>query len=383
MGCLLLGMAGSWIGCGGGGEPSAAPPSEWQIDSVWALRPDDLARIRLMRVASGRLLATERGNPSLMAIRLRDDSALVFGRPGQGPGDLVSITDVFVRKDSVFVLDGTYGRLQRFVLGAGSARADGMWSLPRGFGTAMRVFVHRSGAIVVAFSSGAPRRGTVPDMQVFRDSLLLVEFDRQSLGTGRIIGSVPGMEYVFVTMPDVPRTFAVPPFSATTHFEMLDTGIVVADGRTGAVSLRRWDGAVTLLAPPDTAYAPVLDHELAASRARAESAAVRVSMRDPAAGERARRLASAATEVWGGRPPRPRLEGLLTDGRTVAVQRYAFGDPASVEWDMMRIDGTPLGRMVVPGRLRFFHLANDTIAAVSRDSLDVESLLLLRFRLRP
>ncbi len=64
----------------------------------------------------------------------------------------------------------------------------------------------------------------------------------------------------------------------------------------------------------------------------------------------------------------------------VALRLSAADGRVEREWLLVRSDGTAPGMLMLPNNVTLLSAVGDTLVAVARDSLQVESLLLLRVR---
>jgi hypothetical protein len=93
-----------------------------------------------------------------------------------------------------------------------------------------------------------------------------------------------------------------------------------------------------------------------------------------------RTSARAAIDRWGGKIPRPVFENLKSDGRTIAVQKYEPGESHPTEWLVLDRHGELQGRWILPGNVRLMTIDGPWLAAVARDSLDTESILIMALK---
>lgn len=355
-------------GCREAPKPTTSADTVWAMDSVWTRAGEELHGVGPVAIANGWIVARarNRGGPEVLAARTDDLSLRRVGRVGRGPGEYVSVGDIAARGDTVFVLDGVIGQLHKYIMGE-AVRHDTSWTLPRGLGDPRRVFVADDSGFIIAF---VRRPARSPDGVVVRETTTVARVPRAA-GPQSVIGVFPGDESVITN-----RQLLTPAFRTGGYYQLTSRGVVAADGRTGAVDLYLPTGDRRQLVAPDTSDRRVTAQETARWFAQVEENARR-GKRDPAAD---RLLAELALSVWKGGPSRPFYEGIISDGHTTALQLYELGDPDTLTWLVIDSAGATRGQWKVPRHLSLKHISGDTVIAISRDSLDIESFVTLRAR---
>jgi hypothetical protein len=292
---------------------------------------------------------------------------------GAGPGEVEALTDIFLAHDSLFVLDALSRRLLAFHDG----RSVGTWIIRDTRDIPERILVRADGSVVVAFATPATEaraesttvvRGRIRFRLARRHGSELMWVD---------LFNVAGKEQ-FSIRTDEGVLHGLPAFWTTTSYDLFETGVATADGRTGSLEIRDWNGQVRGLASPwATAPRQVTDEELKAMRVRVDI----VARRRPDI--QYREYAEAALTVWGSKPPRPFVEGLVSDGASVAVQLYEYADAKPQTWLVFDArSGRWRGEFILPPTTRVLSYRQGIVAVVARDSLDVESVVLLRMPTR-
>jgi hypothetical protein len=361
----------------GGDELPGTPagPRVIVMDTAWRMSSELLVRVRAMRMSGDRLVAANGGSEQVLLVNVPDGRITTLGRAGRGPGDFMSVTDLAIRGDSILVLDGLSKRIQLFVAVGDSARLERVWTLPSE-GIPQRVFILSDNSVAVSIRSGPPRFTAVAPLKVFRDTTR-VSILGERAGQLSQIAAFPAQEYIYDEMPRLIQ----PPFSTTAYHELGDSGITVADGRTGEVAIHAWDASRKTVLIPAKAPEVISDADLDAWKARIDARAARINARaerdrDPV--DYTRMAHSALSAFDGGRPVRPWYSGILSDSRVLAIQRYQPDEADGIaEYEFLNPAGQARGTWEVPPHIRVMGIHGDTVLAVSRDSLDVESLLIL------
>ena len=339
------------------------------LDTLVTIQHNGLHRVGSVRLTPDYVAVANEGTLQVLLFERESEAVQVIGGRGRGPGEHQALTDIFLRGDSLYILDALARRIVLFIDG----ELAETWFIRGALGIPQRVFVRDAGQIAVAFADAAsdePRAGAV----VVRDRIIF--------RVGRPLASeiewtdlldVPGRERLL--MNTIGGTLhALPAFWTTTSYDIDRGGITAVDGRTGLLERWTWSGAVEPLpAPPRFGPDYVTDQEMAAVRDGIET----VARRRPDI--EYRQYAEAALDVWGARPPRPFYEGLMSDGRTIALREYEYGETNPEAWILLGSAGQLRARMLLPDNLRLVSLAGDSIIAVARDSLDVESIIVMRF----
>ena len=341
-------------------------------DSVWQLKSDKLHLIKAIRVNDRHIVVSNAGVGQVLGISRRNDAVVNIGRVGQGPGEYRTLSDLALVEDTVFVLDAIARNVQRFVTGDSVAFISRL-DFPDSLGTAERVFPMRDGSLVIVFSGGPPRPGTFPDLKIIRDSII---FRKMSHDTITAIASFPGTEYMTGFWEGL-RWIAIPPFGTTTYLDLNEFGFTVGDGRSGKIELHAWEGreSQTLRLPGGDTLRTATEDHLKAYHARIAERAARMADSKQYIG-----MAEAGLLAWEGRPHLPYISGLVTDGKQVAMRRYRPPEDSIADWYLQNSTFGSTASFRLPSHLRIVALRADTLVVVSRDSLNVESIVFLKLR---
>lgn len=317
-----------------------------------------VVRARLLE-DGGVLVALSR----LRELRLFDqDGRLVrtFGRSGSGPGELQSISEVFVRGGRVYAWDGRQGRVAIWTVDGDHVRTLNITSMI-GFRQAMLAGIFADGRILVRTleTPVVERSGVVP----IRSELFAIdpETDRaRSLGWfgwqfRQVVVHGPGT----LTGYDVPLAPVASVAAARDRFHF-------SGGRTGTVLSVPLDGGVDSLTLP-LARAPVTarerDHYI-------ETAVARLA---PRGREQERNRLARATYP----DSMPAVRRILqsADGN-LWVEAFPRAGDAYVTWLVVR-DGRVAGRVAIPRGIEVLDVAGDRIVTRSTDELGVEQVHVL------
>lgn len=136
-----------------------------------------------------------------------------------------------------------------------------------------------------------------------------------------------------------------------------------------------WAGQATpiLEVPPNPVY--MSDGDVRAWWERIEAAARDL---DEESQRQYRFAARVGFDRWNGAIPRQTFQGLVTDGVTIAVRDYELERFRPESWLLMDAGGRHMGRIVMPPNAKLVAIDGHRMAAIARDSMDVESVLLLR-----
>lgn len=372
---VLLCCCALVAGCGDANSRVRRTPGSVHLDTIWRLTSEELNRVGGAVLHDGSLFVANVGNSQVLAIDLKTENVSTIGRAGRGPGEFLSITDVVVGDSLVYILDALGSRVLRFVLGA-VPQFDSLWALPPEMGAAEQIATDGQGRLFVSFLKSTASTGNVSTMVVWRDSVRVVELDRSGAEGHRVVATFPGNEYYYGVTDDGKRWLGVPAFGTGSYYAYVDGGVFVADARTGVVTTHAWSGqsSVVQLALQEQRKMAASD-EIAEWLERVNVRAARLPD-----GEEYRRLANVSLEVWKGAPPLPLFEGIAGGSGVVLIQLYAFGTRDSVEWRVVDARSGTEASTMLPGNLRLMTATGDTVVAVGRDSLGVETILLLQMR---
>jgi hypothetical protein len=369
--CLLVLALAS---CGGAETQDRSVPPLFALDTVLTIDDERLWSVQTVRFLPDRYLVVNGGSRELF---LFDQAGVLesrFGRQGQGPGEFGYIADAAVTGDSIYVLDSLLRRLSMFVDG----EVHDEWSLREVSGAATRIAVLAGGRPVLAVvRRGAD--GVPPGPNYHRDSIQFVEL----AGTGpqrtwRESFAVQGTERMTRFIGEASYGM-LPQYRTDLSFDLTPAGVIGTERRSGWVGIWNWNGDSIALRRHsiDTTHVP--DAELESLEADVERRARRLEQIGGEA-DLFRTSARAAIDRWGGKIPRPVFENLKSDGRTIAVQKYEPGESHGSEWLVLDRHGELQGRWILPGNVRLMTIDGPWLAAVARDSLDTESILIMALK---
>lgn len=377
--CVIIGICGI-CSCSPNDAPEAADAAEaapeavpWlALDTVSVLHSDDFYRLQSLSYDGTSVFALNAGSLEALVI---DASTGAFtarlGGLGRGPGEFQAVTAGVMRGDSILVVDGLIRRAQLFVAG----EYENGWNLAAA-GPPSGAYIRGDGAIVVTINSRVPNRPSTEFDRVLNDSVLfMVTGETSSESEWRNLFTAPSVEY-FRQSSGGMVSIQLPWFVSGGSHAVFDGGVVLADGRAGTIAVRTWDGRTRTLLQPPQELPPITEAEIEAGLARLRARSGRPTVAPGQVDQ-----AQPGLAVWNGPPPRPyyRLNALLTDGATIAVQEWAPG-VEQADWLFMNMDADLIGRLSLPAETRLVSISGVHLAAISRDSLDAESILLLRSR---
>jgi hypothetical protein len=356
------------------GDGTRTPPraSDFlRLDTVRVVQHERLWQVQTVRFFDDRLVVLNAGSNEVFEFDPSGRLAAAFGRPGQGPGEFGHVRDGWVRGDSVYVLDSLSRRLSMFA--AGELARD--WSLAAFHDWVERVRVLDDGTVVIGNVRRALGLGAPPGPNFFTDTIDFHALARGSETAWRRMFSIPaGERSVRFIAPGAPSVM-IPAWASEVWYELTSDGVIAVENRSGRIGMWTWSGDSILIRAGPSAATYVSDAEL---KIWEEAIQVRArTMPDPAvflAGAR------AGIERWRGRIPRPVFEDLKSDGATIAVQEYELGREHPGVWQILDRAGELHGKFVLPANMRLLTLEGDRLAVVARDSVDVESILVLRMR---
>jgi hypothetical protein len=343
-------------------------PAQLRIDTVQSISDDRFYGVRGVLFGSESVAILNGGSRQVF---LADSTGVrtVIGRLGRGPGEFQSVTDGVMGGDSLLVLDGVLKRVQLFV--AGELARE--WFLRDVPGTLRQIVpVGESG-----LGFAVERRGMgllTPNQEpvFYRDSIILFVAQGESLERRFWMSGDEGM----AEPDDQGRTsYSAMGFRENVAYRMTPTGVVSVEQRSGRVRLMDWNGRTYDIVETegDTVY--VSADELRAYWERIESTAREL---DDATGKAYRLAARRGVDRWNGRIPRQRFQDLVSDGVTIALREYEFERGRTESWLFLGADGLLIGHLDMPENARLVAIDGDRLAAITRDSMDVESILLLR-----
>lgn len=354
---------------GAPGGPPSNPPVV-RLDTALVIEHERIWYVDRIRIVGDGFLVLAGGSDEILHFDETGRLVRAFGQKGEGPGEFGDARDLVARGDSVWVVDSLLRRISLFVW----EEFRDSWSIPAGAGAAERL--HVAGDLTIVAAQGPSSVGWVPpgphfhrtSMEVFRTGVpldgsweRLLAFRGQERQVTHIRG---GMHH------------SLPPFGTSTSYEVTARGIIGVDHRTGRIALWSWAGEeTTVRAGVDSTY--VSDRELRRFEQRRDSHLARLTTLGHSS-EDALLVSQAAIDRWNGRIPRPVYEDLVSDGELIAVERYNPGDEDPRSWVVLDREGTMLGEFTVPAGVRIRAMDGWTFAAMARDSLDVESILVLR-----
>jgi hypothetical protein len=367
---VLIGSLGA---CGSVGDAGREAPV-LGLDTARVIQNERLWRVGSVRFIGDRVLVANGGSRELFVFDPEGELELSFGRSGQGPGEFGYIADVFVRGDSVYVLDSLWKRLSLFV--RGELVED--WRLREVPGIVERVAVRADGTPIIAArnrSSG----GQPPGPSFERDSIRFIAITAGGESQWAELFAIPGVESMTTFLEGGVPYQTLPSFRANTSYDMTEMGVVTVEHRSGHIAAWSWLGDSVTIVGALSKRTYVSEDELAQWRLAVDDRASAV--RGPEA-DLYRAIARAGIDRWGGRIPRPVYEDLKSDGGVVAVQAYAFGSTHPGAWSLFDSAGVLQGRFETPANMTVLRLRGDRIGAVVRDSLDVESIVVLKVETR-
>jgi len=366
--CLVtLSLLPLGAGCESPGVATVGESAVFVLDTVATIRSDEFNRIRTVRFAGENLAILNEGPRQVLIVDRAGQILRRIGRLGRGPGEFQALTDGVWHEDTLYVLDALAHRIHVF---SGDSLKREILLRDAG-GIAERLFVI-GGQLVLVETMPARFPGSPPN-RVVRDSIRVLVADAASPSTWREVIRFPGSERFFqpVGQGNLPGR---PAFWTTTLVELTSSGVHAADGRSGAIWLFRWNDFEREVWRESLDSVPyVSDSDLALAEERIDALASRrpdIQFRE---------FARASLNVWGGRIPRPFYENVVSDGRVVAVQLYEYSDtPAVIEWAVLAASGGQLGQWRTAPTVRLVGIRGANVVAIATDSLDVESVLLLR-----
>lgn len=316
--------------------------------------------IGAVRLPDGTTVAAEESGPRLLFFDPAGRVKASIGRRGDGPGEFRLPQLLGHRGDTVWVYDYVHSRVTRF-------DADGVLlgivNLTPPLPTGVAVGDLPDGSLVLMGQWQSNRARNAQGLM--RDSVAVIRYaNGQRQDT---IAVVPGREFMQHADATGRMVMSAAPLgrraSATTWNDAIVVGsqdhhslrVLGTDGRGERII--RWRGPDLALSRQDVeewihdrvASAPA--EQRAELRAMLENSAVPKSR--PAYG---RMLVSADGELW--------------------VSGYEPPDAASASWDVFTRDGTWLGTVRNPERLRLLDVGHDWLLAIQVDSLGVEQLQL-------
>lgn len=341
-----------------------------RLDTIVVIQDPRIWLVRELRLVSDGVVALVGGSSEVIHFDLDGRVVRSFGGKGEGPGEFSYARDLVAVGDSVYVLDSMLRRISLFVRGE---FGDG-WSLRDISGDAQRLYVVDDALVIAAERGIVHRVWDPPGPHFFRRPVSVLRMRVGAEGVWTRIFSFEGPESQ-VTLISAGTHHSLPAFGARTSYDFTESGIVTADHRSGRVALRAWDGRESVLLEP--APPTFVDSELEQWEEAVEERLKRLASNgfDPAI---ERPVMRAGIERWNGRIPRPVFEDAVASDDIIALERYQFGDDAPREGVALDREGRALGSWTVGADVRIRAIQDRTIAAVSRDSLDVESILVMR-----
>ena len=291
----------------------------------------------------------------------RDGSPLrAFGREGQGPGEFQRVSDVSVAGDSIIVSDLQLGRLTTF-------DREGMLLGVQGLGGGWWVgaeFVDRlADGSVVLLKHEAPPGGMVGHAEF--DALLYRA--RQVGGEPEVVARFAGLELFYRRDGSIVRAQRIP---FARDGVAASSGSIVAYGATDEPAIKRY--------APDRRLASVI---LAGEPVEATGELIRREQH---------RLLGLAPDEDVPQAERARMAEVPEPTTLPLYNALAVGDDGSV-WvvspslgpdgvfpvTILRPDGSN-AEVTFPRELEILDITSDSILAVERDALDVESVVVYR-----
>lgn len=291
----------------------------------------------------------------------RDGGPLqALGGEGQGPGELQSVSNVSVAGDSIFVSDLRLGRMTTFARDGAVLEVQGLegrWWLGAEFIDRLA-----DGSVVLL------RHEAPPDEMIGH-----VEFDAVLYRAARVgdepelIDRFPGRELFYGREGDVVRSKRIP---FARNGLAVSSGTVVAYGATDEPTIRRF--------APTEQLDPVV---LAAEPKAATGELIRREQR---------RLLGLAPDEQLPQAVRARMAEVPEPDILPLYDALAVGDDGSV-WvvpppsiseglvsvTILRPDGST-AEVTFPRELEILDITSDSVLAVERDALDVESIVVYR-----
>jgi len=349
-------------------RPQWSPGEEWQVarePTVAIGRTEGAEEYQLFRViaahrmADGRIVIANWGSQEL---RFYDETgAYLFavGKEGGGPGEFRSLGRMWIRGDTLVVMDFQLMRISLFT-------ADG--DLVRSFN-----LTHTSDGILPIpaelFSDGSllvehNLRDRNPQSGLRRDSVMLLTYslDGELIDT---IGQFPGDETYYLIERDM-ITSLPRPFGLESQQDVAGNLLYFGAGDSYEIQVFASDGTLERIMRRPVANAGVTQEEADAYRDRVLERQQRMA---PAFRELSRQVELPATK--------PAYTQILVDSReNVWVAEYPEHDGDRSLWDVFDPEGRWLGKVETPYGGYIYQIGEDFLVGVWVDELDVEQVRL-------
>jgi hypothetical protein len=356
--------------------PDWGSDMRWRVDTTPELVIGDAATLPSVLLVS--VTGVRRLENGQLVVSLDDDKTVRWfdrdgrevrrvGRPGEAPGEFLSVALIGVLADSVLLWDGQLDRAT--VLGPDGA-------LVRTFQPAFADTAVAYGlAVSGAFSDGrlllAGRSGAQSAMPsgLRRDTIPLAVANREGR-VEQVLARVLSHENVIVTGPGF-VTMLPRPFGARTAITPDGTTLLVSDGQYDEVIRYSLDGEPAAIYRLDRPRRLIALSEVEQQRRRL---AQQVEQLPETIGQ----AVSDAMAGVGVPTVYPAHDRILVDGSGAIWMREDIG-PRRTEveghhWDVLDRDGRWLGQVTTPPRLELYHVTRDRVIGVWRDENDVEHL---------
>jgi hypothetical protein len=326
-------------------------PPEYQLFNVAAA----------IRLPDGRILLGNSGSGELRYFDATGKYLKSVGRLGDGPGEYRGIEGIELSGDSLLVIDRLLGRVSVLDVEGMFAR-DFPIPLPRTmrgpsgrFGDGTLLF----GGIDLMLDGGGPAEGRRRDpMRYFR-----VSTEGQMLDT---VGVFDGPERVTQVSSQGGRTAIRllfvsfgPVFTIRAHGD----GLIAALGKSYELSFLRADGSLNRLVRRSHTPEPVTDADLRSyTELRRRQA---IARGDASNNDQVDPLTAEFFSAYG-----PVVLDALGNA-WVSDYRHPWKEGA-LAWSVFDAEGTWLGEVRLPDKLRILEIGGDYLIALLRDDLDVE-----------
>lgn len=321
------------------------------------------------RLSDGRLLIADRAENSIRVVDATGKLLQTVGRTGDGPGEFQSM--IWAGRcgaDSLLVWD--LQRRQASMIAPSGAVAR-QFTVPTG-DTAQRPFQFSCSSRGSMSYRSAPRpvRGATNPQNPNIASVTAAVYRIQPDGTiAERLGDIPAGEVVMMVSPSGGRGAAPRPLGRTSHITSLDDAVVISSADSALVTIVRSGGRANRHALPISLRAPLrteFDEAIQASASMAP-AAMRQSM--------IQQLTAVAM------PERlPPISALFADSEGLIWVQTTPPGSRTVEFLVMRSDGSVAARAQIPQGLTIFEIGRDYIMGSYMDAADEMHVAVYRLR---